>query len=162
MCLYLHFLSLPKRTKSDRLIQWVFFVDGATAPSGPGRTHYRGFTITLRHTTLSRTPLDEWSARRRGDLTTHNQRQTSTPPTRFEPTIPASEQPQTHALDGMAILSARMSVTVFWISVNPVKPSGHYMYHQFNIQEFYVLPTQCVYVFFVGLRTNSDCFPVQH
>jgi hypothetical protein len=27
--------------------------------------HYRGFTITLRHTTLGRTPLDEWSARRR-------------------------------------------------------------------------------------------------
>jgi hypothetical protein len=27
--------------------------------------HYRGFTITLRYTTLGRTPLDEWSARRR-------------------------------------------------------------------------------------------------
>jgi hypothetical protein len=22
---------------------------------------------------------------------------------------------------------------------NPFKPSGHYMYHQFNIQQFYVL-----------------------
>ena len=27
--------------------------------------HYRGFVITLRHTTVGRTPLDEWSARRR-------------------------------------------------------------------------------------------------
>ena len=45
----------------------------ATTPSGPGPPHYRGFTITLRHTTLSRTPLDEWSARRRDlYLTTHN------------------------------------------------------------------------------------------
>jgi hypothetical protein len=37
----------------------------ATAPSGPGPPHYRCFTIILRHTTLSRTPLDEWSVRRR-------------------------------------------------------------------------------------------------
>jgi len=35
-------------------------------PSGSGPSHYRGFTITLRHTTLGRTPLDEWSARPRG------------------------------------------------------------------------------------------------
>jgi len=25
--------------------------------------------------------------------------------------------------------------------------SGYYMYHQFNIQQFYVLPTQNIYVF---------------
>ena len=31
----------------------------ATAPSGPGPPHYRGFTITLRYTTLGRTPLDD-------------------------------------------------------------------------------------------------------
>ena len=36
------------------------------------------------------------------------------------------------------------------------------MYRQFNIQQFYVLPTQCVYVFCVDLRTNSDYFPIQH
>jgi hypothetical protein len=35
-----------------------FFFHGATASSGPGPPHYRGFTITLRHTTLGRTPLD--------------------------------------------------------------------------------------------------------
>jgi hypothetical protein len=39
---------------------------------------------------------------------------------------------------------------------------GQYLYHQFNIQQFYVLPTQCVYVFCVDLRTNSDYFTVQH
>jgi len=32
---------------------------GATAPSGPGPPHYRGFKITLRHNTLGRTPLYE-------------------------------------------------------------------------------------------------------
>jgi hypothetical protein len=39
---------------------------------------------------------------------------------------------------------------------------GHYIYRQFNIQQFYVLPTQCIYVFCVDLRTNSDDFPIQH
>ena len=74
---------------------------------GPGPPHYRGFTITLRNTMLSRTPPDHGSARRR-DLyfTTHSThktaRQTSMPPTGFEPAIPASERPQTHALDRAA------------------------------------------------------------
>ena len=36
------------------------------------------------------------------------------------------------------------------------------MYHQFNIQQFYVLPTQYIYVFCVDLRTNIDYFPTQH
>jgi len=41
-------------------------------------------------------------------------------------------------------------------------PDGHYMYHQFNIKQVHVLPTQCVYVFCVDLKTNSDYFTVQH
>jgi len=32
----------------------------------------------------------------------------------------------------------------------------------FNIQQFYVLLTQCIYVFCVDLRTNSDYLPIQH
>ena len=60
---------------------------------------------TQRRTTVGRTPLDEWSARR-GDLylTTHNthNRQTSMPPVGFEPTISAGERPQTYALDRAA------------------------------------------------------------
>ena len=34
------------------------------------------------------------------------------------------------------------------------------MYRQFNIQQFYVLPTRCIYVFCVDLRTNNDYFPI--
>jgi hypothetical protein len=45
---------------------------------------------------------------------------------------------------------------------SPLKPSGSYMYRQFNIQQFYVLPTQCVYVFCVDLKTNSDYFPIHY
>jgi phage/plasmid primase-like uncharacterized protein len=48
------------------------------------------------------------------------------------------------------------------IRFNPVKPSGYCTHRQFNIQQFYALPTQCVYVFCVDLRTNSDYFPIQH
>jgi hypothetical protein len=60
---------------------------------------------SVRHTTLGRTPLPKWSARRRDlYLTTHNtqKRQTSMPLTEFEPTTPASKWPQTHALDHAA------------------------------------------------------------
>ena len=60
---------------------------------------------TQRRTTFGRTPLDEWSARRRDlYLTTHNahNRQTSMPPVGFEPTISAGERPQTYALDRAA------------------------------------------------------------
>jgi hypothetical protein len=54
------------------------------------------------HNTTGRNPKGEWSARRTDlYMTTHNshKRQTSTPPAGFEPTIPASERPQTQALD---------------------------------------------------------------
>ena len=51
---------------------------------------------TQRRSTVARTPLDEWSARRRDlYLTTHDthNRQISMPPVGFEPTISAGEQP---------------------------------------------------------------------
>jgi hypothetical protein len=70
-----------------------------TAPIGLGTPHYRGLMITYRHTTVGRTPLDEWSTRRRDlYLTTHNpyKRQASMVPARFEPAIPANKRPQTH------------------------------------------------------------------
>jgi len=56
---------------------------------------------TQRRITVGRTPLDEWSARRRDlYLTTHNthNRQTSMPPVGFEPTISAGERPQIYDL----------------------------------------------------------------
>jgi hypothetical protein len=48
------------------------------------------------------------------------------------------------------------------LQFSPLKPSGHYMYHQFDILQFHVLPTQWIYVFCVDVRTNSDYFPIQH
>jgi len=86
----------------DVRCMWVRIpLPGATAPSLLRTLHYRGFTITLRHTTLGRTPPDELSLRR-GDLylTTHNNhtRQSSAPPAGFEPAIPAIKRPHTHVL----------------------------------------------------------------
>jgi len=66
-----------------------------------------------RHTTVGRTPLDEWSARRRDlYLTTQNthNRQTSTPPAGYEPTISAGERPYTDALDCDATGIGRMAI----------------------------------------------------
>jgi hypothetical protein len=40
--------------------------------------------------------------------------------------------------------------------VNPLKPAGYVMHHQFNIQQLYSLPTLYLYVFCTYLRTNSD------
>jgi len=52
---------------------------------------------------------------------------------------------------------------LFWQKkVDQSKSSGHYMYHQFNILQFTILPTQCIYVFCVDMRTNSDYFLKQH
>ena len=66
------------------------------------RSHTHTHTRTHKHV---RNPLDEWSAQFR-DLywTTHNSHNThiSMPAEGFEPTTPASEQSQTHALDRTA------------------------------------------------------------
>ena len=73
--------------------------------------------------------------------------------------------------------SAHITNRAIVLHFNPVKPSGYYMYRQwslyvppvvtictarFNIHKFYVLPTQCIYVSCVDLRTNSDYSPIPH
>ena len=60
------------------------------------------------------------------------------------------------------IITSDTTVTAVDMVINISKPTGHVMFHKFNIQQLYVLPTQCIYVFCVDLRTNSDYFPIQH
>ena len=83
-----------------------FFCSGAATQRGSWPPHSRGFLDhTQRRSTVGRTPLDEWSARRRDlYLTAHNthNRQISMPPVGFEPTISAGERPQTYAVDRAA------------------------------------------------------------
>jgi hypothetical protein len=61
----------------------------------------------------------------------------------------------------LTMINSLLCVYQYWI-LDPLKPSGHYMYRQFNIQQLYVLPTHCIYVFCVDLRTNSHYLPLQH
>ena len=72
-------------TMGEYIYIYIFFFFWARQPPcGPGPPHSQGFYIThKRRTTVGRSPLDEWSARRRDlYLTTRNtqNRQTSMPP----------------------------------------------------------------------------------
>ena len=79
---------------------------------------------TQRGSTVGRTPLDEWSARRKDFyLATHDthNRQISMPPVGFEPKISAGERPQTYALDRTAIGTGHIDIgvrNILWITVN--------------------------------------------
>jgi hypothetical protein len=82
-----------------------YFPNSETVPGGPGPLHYRSFTFTLRHTTLGRTPLDEWSAHCRNVyLSSHNtqNRRTSMAQAEFEISIPVSERQEAHTMDHAA------------------------------------------------------------
>jgi len=86
------------------IIIWLF-VFGATAPQWATASSFTRFLDHTWRITVGRTPLDEWSARRKNlYLTKHNihNRQTSMAPVGFEPTISAGERPQTHFLDRAA------------------------------------------------------------
>jgi len=53
------------------------------------------------------------------------------------------------------------------LCVNKPNQSRSYLNHlvytsNLNIHNFYVLHTQCIYVFYVDFRINSDYFTVQH
>jgi hypothetical protein len=87
----------------------IFFGWGGGGRCDPARVMASSFLRFLDHTqrrsTVARTPLDEWSARRRDlYLTIYNNhnRQTSMPPVEFEPTISGGKRPQTYALDRAA------------------------------------------------------------
>ena len=87
---------------------------------------------------------------------------------------------------GQAILSSAglpilRAFSMFWMSTNSaggvrncnllhiraqwslyIPHNGHYVYRQIHIQHFYILTSQCIYVFCVDLRTNSHYFLIQH
>jgi hypothetical protein len=77
---------------------------------------------SISHTTLGRTPADV----RHRDLylTRHNthKRQTSIPLSRFEPAVPASDRPQTHALDRAATeIGSRKGYYIQFVYSYPAK-----------------------------------------
>jgi hypothetical protein len=47
------------------------------------------------------------------------------------------------------------------LSINLLKPTGYVMHNEFNIQRLYTMPN-CVCVFCIYLRINSDLYHLQH
>ena len=94
--------SVSERNYIPAIVNF-FFLWCDTPPQWARASSFTSFLDhTQRRITVGRTPLDEWSARRRDlYLTTHN-RQTSMPPVGFKPTISAGERTQTYALDRAA------------------------------------------------------------
>ena len=104
------------------ILEVLFFFSWFDRSSGPWLRLWDS-SFTPRHSTRDRTPLDEWSARRRHlYLITHNsyQRKTSMPSAGFEPAISARERPQTHALDRAAtgIFHWKVRKKIMWTQTN--------------------------------------------
>ena len=72
-------------------------------------------------------------------MTAHNTHN-SPLPAGFEPALPASQRPQTHALDRADT----------GIGSNFLNPTGHVMHQQFNIQQLYALPTLYLCVLYLS------------
>jgi len=100
-------------------------------------------TLSYTHTSVGRTALDEWSTRlRRHYMTIHNTHKwyTSMPPAEFEPTIPANERPQIHALDGAAagignLWRSRVRKRcgrLIWTVLNVHTPFSLHCHHNFS------------------------------
>ena len=90
---------------SWRLMKFFFFIWCKSPHWAKASSFTRFLNHSQRHTTVSRTPMDEWSVPFRDlYLTTHNtrNRQISILPVGYDPTIWAGERPQTYALDRSA------------------------------------------------------------
>jgi hypothetical protein len=108
-----------------QIYYYITFFLGLDGPSGSEPIHYWGFEVTLSHTTLCRTPMDEWSARRRDmshDNTQHSQQTHIHVAAGFEPAIPSSERPQTHALGRAA---TAIGLQVIYTHVFPIVKTAH-------------------------------------
>jgi hypothetical protein len=101
--------------KSDRLARIVIFLFWPNSPQWARASSFTRFLDhTKRRTTVGKTPLGEWSARRRDlYMTTHN---THMPPVGFEPTISAGERRHTYALDRA---TTRIGINPFRSYVEP-------------------------------------------
>ena len=113
-CLFLsdffikHFMSFYYLSHLSHAPVHIFFLWHCGPTPAMTSSFLRFLDHSQRRITFGRTPLDEWSARRR-DLyrTTHNthNRQTSMPPVGFKPTISAGVWPQNYAFDRAATVT---------------------------------------------------------
>ena len=109
------------------------------SPSEPGPPRCWCFTITFRHTTLGRSPLDKWSARHRDLLPDNTQH---------------SQQTDIHVPSGIRIRNS-CKLAAADHCLNLLTPTGHVMHQQFNIQRLYVLPTLYLCFVFIWEQTAT-------
>ena len=57
--------------------------------------------------------------------------------------------------------ATNFALLIAWEDFNLLKPTGHVMHQQFNIQHLYALPTLYLFIC-IYLRTNSDLCHLQH
>jgi hypothetical protein len=87
---------------SETSVNTTFFLSCGSAAYRDMASSFLRVLDHRQHTTVGRAPLGQSSPRRRDlYLATHNihKRQSSMPPAGFEPVIPVSERPQTHAFN---------------------------------------------------------------
>jgi len=115
---------------------------------------------TQRRSTVGRTPLDEWSARRRDlYLTIHDShnRQITMPPVGFKPTISAGEQPQAARL-------LRFRASIWFHCKNFIMMHGHmnvkkiYQNFQLTLSCYRYLKLISSFKFEIVSITNSSLF----
>jgi len=85
--------------------------------------------------TPDKTPLNEWSSRRRSRYLHKHERRTSTTSEWFEPAVPPVERLQTYALDGTAIvcrICVRNRSVSFWDNYR-FRYVLQYLFHQTHI-----------------------------
>jgi hypothetical protein len=121
--------TIIKYSKSDT---YIFFFLRRCCPKRAMASVFRFLDHTQRGTTVGRTPLDEWSARRRS-LYLHNQRKrrTSISSVGIEPAIPAIERLQTYTLQRTAnrIGTSCYTVMTFILSIRIRTTCLHHEIH---------------------------------
>jgi len=108
------------RLRSDAYLNRLtlyFSPHDTEALSGPGPPHWRGYTITLRHTSFGRILLDGWSARHSDlFLTTHNILNRHSFPGGIRTYRPTSVHPIDHAATGNGLLCfTKLYVLTLWV-----------------------------------------------
>ena len=130
-----HSLCTSYEYNSITVYHYTFFFLWCCGPTGVMASSFLRFLDhTQRRTTVGRTPLDEWSSRRRDlYLTTHNthNRQISMLPVGFEPTISAGERPQTYAY---TLLVCWWNLS-FLLCHNVAALNSHYLGDCINLRE---------------------------
>jgi hypothetical protein len=110
---YVILIAFPlQQWLQERSSMWRLNVhyNGTTVPSGPRSPHYRGFTITDTPQSVGLLWTSDQPDAETSTWQHNTHKRHIHAPTVFEPAIPVSEQPQTHALDRAATRTGTLRI----------------------------------------------------